>query len=96
MLLVFCRTEKIKQHRENTVENIQLIILGLCQQKTLQLGSAHVERLNILFLQNHLRMTQCYCEDCRKLTETGHVSNAFFKEDDVDICELPNLNYGIL
>ena len=32
-----------------------------------------------------LRMAQCHCDDCRKSTGTGHVSNAFFKEDDVDI-----------
>lgn len=32
-----------------------------------------------------LRMAQCHCDDCRKLTGTGHVSNAFFKQDDVDI-----------
>ena len=32
-----------------------------------------------------LRMAQCHCDDCRKSTGTGHVSNAFFKVDDVDI-----------
>lgn len=32
-----------------------------------------------------LRMAQCHCDDCRKLTGTGHASNAFFKVDDVDI-----------
>ena len=32
-----------------------------------------------------LRMAQCHCDDCRKLSGTGHVSNAFFKESDVEI-----------
>ena len=32
-----------------------------------------------------LRMAQCHCDDCRKSTGTGHVSNAFFMEDEVDI-----------
>ena len=31
------------------------------------------------------RMAQCHCNDCQKATGTGHVSIAFFKEDDVDI-----------
>ena len=32
-----------------------------------------------------LKMAQCHCEDCRKSTGTGHISNAFFKQDKVDI-----------
>lgn len=30
-------------------------------------------------------MSQCHCDDCRKATGTGHASNAFFKESDVQI-----------
>jgi len=30
-------------------------------------------------------MAQCHCDDCQKATGTGHVSIAFFKEDEVDI-----------
>ncbi len=32
-----------------------------------------------------LRMAQCHCEDCKKITGTGHVSIAFFKKNQVDI-----------
>lgn len=32
-----------------------------------------------------LRMAQCHCKDCQRITGTGHASNAFFKEEDVDI-----------
>ena len=30
-------------------------------------------------------MAQCHCDDCRKSTGTGHISNAFFKQDEVEI-----------
>ena len=32
-----------------------------------------------------IRMAQCHCEDCRRLTGTGHIVQAFFKTDDVTI-----------
>jgi len=32
-----------------------------------------------------LKMIQCHCEDCKKTSGTGHVSFAFFKENDVEI-----------
>ncbi len=32
-----------------------------------------------------LRMIQCHCNDCRKTSGTGHVSFAFFKENEVKI-----------
>lgn len=32
-----------------------------------------------------LRMAQCHCDDCRKSSGTGHISNAFFYTSDVDI-----------
>jgi len=32
-----------------------------------------------------LKMAQCHCDDCRKSTGTGHISNAFFKQDEVKI-----------
>lgn len=32
-----------------------------------------------------LRMAQCHCEDCQRITGTGHASNAFFREEDVNI-----------
>ncbi|NOQ76964.1 MAG: Gfa-like protein [Methylococcaceae bacterium] len=32
-----------------------------------------------------LRMAQCHCDDCKKITGTGHASIAFFNKDQVDI-----------
>jgi hypothetical protein len=32
-----------------------------------------------------VRMAQCHCDDCRRATGTGHVSNAIFNEPDVTI-----------
>ena len=32
-----------------------------------------------------LRMAQCHCDDCKKITGTGHASLAFFTKDQVDI-----------
>jgi len=32
-----------------------------------------------------LRMAQCHCVDCQKITGTGHASLAFFKKEAVDI-----------
>jgi hypothetical protein len=32
-----------------------------------------------------VRMAQCHCDDCRRATGTGHVSNAIFPEADVTI-----------
>ena len=32
-----------------------------------------------------LRMIQCHCKDCQRATGTGHISNAFFKKDQVEI-----------
>lgn len=32
-----------------------------------------------------IRMAQCHCEDCRRLTGTGHIVQAFFNRADVTI-----------
>ena len=32
-----------------------------------------------------LRMVQCHCKDCQRVTGTGHISNAFFKTDQFDL-----------
>jgi hypothetical protein len=32
-----------------------------------------------------VRMAQCHCRDCQRVTGTGHSSNAFFRADDVTI-----------
>lgn len=31
------------------------------------------------------RMAQCHCNDCKRSSGTGHISNAFFKKEDVKI-----------
>lgn len=36
-----------------------------------------------------LRMAQCHCDDCRKITGTGHNVQAFFKRDDITISGTP-------
>ena len=36
-----------------------------------------------------IRTAQCHCEDCRRLTGTGHIAQAFFKTDDVTITGTP-------
>lgn len=33
-----------------------------------------------------IRMAQCHCNDCKKITGTGHASIAFFNQDQVNIC----------
>jgi len=32
-----------------------------------------------------LRMAQCHCKDCQRATGTGHVNNAFFKSEQLEI-----------
>ena len=32
-----------------------------------------------------LRMAQCHCKACQRSTGTGHISNAFFKEDQLEL-----------
>jgi len=32
-----------------------------------------------------VRMVQCHCKDCQRSTGTGHISNALFRQDDVEI-----------
>ena len=32
-----------------------------------------------------LRMAQCHCKDCQRASGTGHMSLAFFKEDQLEI-----------
>ena len=36
-----------------------------------------------------IRMAQCHCEDCRRLTGTGHIVQAFFKTDDLTVSGQP-------
>jgi len=48
-------------------------------------GQCLCGEVNYVIASNPIRMAQCHCDDCRKSTGTGHVSNAFFKQDDVEI-----------
>jgi len=32
-----------------------------------------------------MRMAQCHCRDCQRISGTGHTTNALFKEADVEI-----------
>lgn len=32
-----------------------------------------------------MRMAQCHCKDCQRATGTGHVNNAFFKSEQLEI-----------
>lgn len=48
-------------------------------------GQCLCGEVNFSIFSEPLRMAQCHCDDCQKITGTGHVSIAFFKEDDVHI-----------
>ncbi|MFA5950799.1 MAG: GFA family protein [Hyphomicrobium sp.] len=32
-----------------------------------------------------VRMVQCHCKDCQRSSGTGHISNALFRQEDVEI-----------
>lgn len=32
-----------------------------------------------------IRMAQCHCKDCQRASGTGHMSNAIFREEDVEV-----------
>lgn len=32
-----------------------------------------------------IRMAQCHCKDCQRASGTGHMSNAVFKQEDVEV-----------
>ena len=48
-------------------------------------GQCLCGKVKLTIASTPLKMAQCHCDDCRKSTGTGHISNAFFKQDDVDI-----------
>jgi hypothetical protein len=37
-----------------------------------------------------VRMAQCHCRDCQRMTGTGHASNAFFNSADVEVAGATN------
>lgn len=42
-----------------------------------------------------IRMAQCHCKDCQRASGTGHMSLAFFKEEQVEIDGETN-SYGVV
>jgi len=54
-------------------------------EKYFATGRCLCENIKFTIASAPLRMAQCHCNDCRKLSGTGHVSNAFFIESDVVI-----------
>ena len=54
-------------------------------EKNFAAGQCLCGDVNFTISSEPLRMAQCHCDDCQKATGTGHVSIAFFKEDEVDI-----------
>jgi len=51
--------------------------------KNFAAGQCLCGKVSYTIASKPLRMAQCHCDDCRKSTGTGHISNAFFKVDDV-------------
>ena len=54
-------------------------------EKNFATGQCLCGNVKLTIASEPIRMAQCHCDDCRKLSGTGHVSNAFFKESDVEI-----------
>jgi hypothetical protein len=54
-------------------------------EKYFATGHCLCGKVNYTISSPPVRMGQCHCDDCRRLSGTGHSSNAFFKKDDVQI-----------
>lgn len=48
-------------------------------------GSCRCGAIRYSIHQPPVRMVQCHCVDCQKLSGTGHASQAFFREEDVEL-----------
>lgn len=48
-------------------------------------GQCHCGAVTFEVDAEPVRMAQCHCEACRRLTGTGHVVHAFFRREDVKI-----------
>jgi len=48
-------------------------------------GSCLCGAIHYKFHHAPVRMVQCHCAQCQKISGTGHASQAFFKEQDVEI-----------
>ena len=54
-------------------------------EKNFAVGHCLCEAVKYTISSEPVKMAQCHCDDCKKITGTGHASIAFFKEDNVDI-----------
>jgi len=52
-------------------------------------GSCLCGAIHYTFNDAPLRMVQCHCHQCQKISGTGHASQAFFKEQDVEVSGEP-------
>ncbi|MCF4098782.1 GFA family protein [Maritalea mediterranea] len=50
-----------------------------------QKGQCHCGQVTFTVTGEPLRMASCHCGACRRLSGTGHMSQAFYKKDQVDI-----------
>lgn len=48
-------------------------------------GKCLCEALSWVAKAPPVRMVQCHCKDCQRSTGTGHISNAIFKQEDVEV-----------
>lgn len=54
-------------------------------QETFAKGECQCGNIKYTVTGNPALSAQCHCTDCQKASGTGHMSNAFFREDDVII-----------
>mgnify|MGYP001549751993 CR=1 FL=1 len=53
-------------------------------------GGCRCGAIRYTIRQPPVRMVQCHCVDCQKLSGTGHASQAFFREEDVELQGMPS------
>lgn len=53
--------------------------------KTFASGGCRCGEITLAISNKPKMTTQCHCQDCQKATGTGHISLAFFAENDVKI-----------
>ena len=54
-------------------------------EKNFAAGQCLCEAVKYTISSEPVKMAQCHCDDCKKITGTGHASIAFFNKDNVDI-----------
>ncbi len=54
-------------------------------EKYFAAGQCLCGEVKVTISSEPLRMAQCHCDDCKKITGTGHASIAFFNRDEVNI-----------